>query len=137
MDSWVKKLNSKGIRCTAMRLAVIQTIRKTKKPLSPIQIFDLTRQKNPKLGLVTVYRTIEILEREGLIEHIHHFDNCQTVLPVGEGHQHVLLCIKCGAAVHFKGMELKNIFDQINKETGFQIKEHWMQLAGLCPACKS
>lgn len=137
MDSWVKKLNSKGIRITAMRLAVMETIRKTKKALSPLQIFDLTRQDHPHLGLVTVYRTIELLEREGLIEQIHHFENCQGILPAGEGHQHVLLCVKCGNAIHFDGIDLSNLFHTISQETGFQIKEHWMQLSGICPECKT
>lgn len=137
MDNWLKKLNSKGIRVTAMRLAVIETIQKTKKALSPLQIFDLTRKDHPHLGLVTVYRTIEILEKEGLIEHLHHFENCQAVIPRGEGHQHVLVCKKCGNVVHFDGIDLSTLLQTINKETGFQVQEHWMQLSGVCPNCKS
>lgn len=135
MDNWEKKLNEKGIRCTESRLAVIRTIQSSKKALSPLQIFDLSRKECPHLGLVTVYRTLEILERQGLLERVHKNDNCQTVLPAGEGHQHILLCAYCDKAIHFEGEDLSDLFFHIQKNTGFQIKEHWLQLIGICPDC--
>ena len=133
--NWEQQLNTQGVRLTASRRIVMNIIVNSPKALTPLEIYDLARQQSTKLGLVTVYRTLEILERHNLIERIHQAGNCHTILPTAQGHQHVLICSRCGNAVHFEGEDLGLLFERVEEQSGYQIEDHWLQLFGICPTC--
>jgi Fe2+ or Zn2+ uptake regulation protein len=135
-QDWLEKLQESGYRKTDRCEAIVSAILLSQKALDPMEIFDQVRKKYPGLGLVTVYRTIQKLEELGLIQRLHQNDDCHRVLPAIQGHQHILICSKCGNVVYFEGDNLGCLFDGISKQTGFDIKEHWLQLFGLCPNCK-
>lgn len=137
LDSWLAKLQSTGCRLTGARRAVVQVMQSSERALTPVEIFDAARKHNPNLGLVTVYRTLEKLESLGLIQRVHHQQGCQAFLRAGIGHQHLLLCEHCGRAVLFEGDDLEALFARVGKQTGFEIKSHWLQLYGLCQECKA
>jgi len=133
--NWEQQLISKGVRMTLPRRIVIDIIANSLKALTPLEIYDLARQQSANLGLVTVYRTLEILERHNLIERIHQTGNCHTILPAVQGHQHVLICSHCGSATHFQGEDLDPLFKRVAEQSGYLIEDHWLQLFGICPAC--
>lgn len=137
LDSWLAKLQSTGCRLTGARRAVVQVMQSSERALTPVEIFDAARKRNPRLGLVTVYRTLEKLESLGLIQRVHHEQGCQAFLRAGIGHQHLLLCEHCGRAVLFYGDDLEALFARVGEQTGFEIKSHWLQLYGLCQECKA
>jgi len=86
--------------------------------------------------LVSVYRTLEKLEELELVQRVHQPQGCQAFITAGTGHQHLLLCQKCGEATLFEGDELDGLITSVARRTGYQIKEHWLQLFGLCENCK-
>jgi len=88
------------------------------------------------LGLVTVYRTLEKLEELGLIQRVHQTHGCQAFIASGNGHEHLLICTKCGMTVRFSGDELDPLIQSISYKTGYKVEEHWLQLFGLCLECK-
>jgi Fe2+ or Zn2+ uptake regulation protein len=103
--------------------------------LIPVDVFDAARSKDPRLGLVTVYRTLEKLEQIGLVQRLHREEGCQALLPAGVGHQHFLFCEGCREVVLFDGDDLEGLFSRVSQQSGFEIREHWLQLSGLCPDC--
>jgi Fe2+ or Zn2+ uptake regulation protein len=88
------------------------------------------------LGLVSVYRTLEKLEELRLVQRVHQPQGCQAFIAAGEGHQHFLLCQRCGRVTFFEGDDLEKLIGKISNKTGYQIREHWLQLFGLCENCK-
>ncbi len=108
----------------------------SQRALTPVEVYDAARKSDPRLGLVTVYRTLEKLEEIGLIQRVHQEQGCQAFLRAGQGHQHILLCERCGRAVLFEGDDLNGLFDRIGRQTGFEIREHWLQVSGICSECK-
>jgi Fur family ferric uptake transcriptional regulator len=135
-QKWESQLSQAGYRITQPRRAILDIIAETERPLTPVEIFDLARAQSAGIGLVTVYRTIEKLEELHLVEHVHHLGDCQTVFRCSEQHQHLLICTQCGSSYYFDGLEVEDQFNQIGKKFGFQITEHWLQLAGLCEECQ-
>jgi Fur family ferric uptake transcriptional regulator len=103
--------------------------------LGPVDIFDQARLKYPKMGLVTVYRTLDILNELGLVERVHQTEGCHMYLRAANGHEHIMLCKKCGKAAYFSGDDLGPLIQKISEESGFLIQEHWLQLHGLCKDC--
>jgi Fe2+ or Zn2+ uptake regulation protein len=105
--------------------------------LTPVEVYNKTRKGYPGLGLVSVYRTLEKLEKLGLVQRVHLTKGCQGFVKAGDGHQHLMICTNCGKAVLFEGDQLDSLFNIVAKNTGFQIESHWLQVFGLCKACQS
>ena len=135
-ELWLAQLQENGYRITAARRAVVETVEKSTRALTPLEVYDMARKKYRALGLVTVYRTLEKLEELHLIQRVHQPMGCQAFISTGQGHQHLLLCQNCGQAAFFEGDDLKVLTKSIAKKTGYQISEHWLQLFGLCANCR-
>jgi Fe2+ or Zn2+ uptake regulation protein len=135
-ENWLTQLQKNGYRLTESRRAVVETVAATDRALTPIEVFDIARQHNPALGLVTVYRTLEKLEELHLIQRVHQPQGCQAFIAASQTHQHLLLCQNCGQVKFFEGDDLDALILAISKKTGYQIREHWLQLFGLCQACQ-
>lgn len=133
---WLTQLQENGYRLTAARRAVVETVQAATHALTPLQVYDLARKKYPALGLVSVYRTLEKLEELHLIQRVHQPQGCQAFISAGTGHQHLLLCQNCGRVEFFEGDDLDVLTEGIAQRTGYQIKEHWLQLFGLCQNCQ-
>jgi Fur family transcriptional regulator, ferric uptake regulator len=135
--NWLEKLQQNGYRLTESRRMVVEIIAGSSRALSPLEVYDLARQEQAGLGLVTVYRTIEKLEELGLIQRVHQPEGCQAFIAAFTGHQHLILCSRCGKVEFFDGDNLDALFHSIGEETGYQVREHWLQLFGVCAECQS
>ena len=129
-------MTQNGYRLTGSRRTVVEIIANSTRALSPLELYDLARAMHVGLGLVTVYRTLEKLEELGLIQRVHQPQGCQAFIAAFTGHQHLILCSRCGKVVFFAGDNLDPLFQAIGHQTGYLVKEHWLQLFGLCQDCK-
>lgn len=136
VETWLSALQEHGYRLTGARRAVVEVVAATPRALTPLEVFAAARLSDPALGLVTVYRTLEKLEELQLIQRVHQPQGCQAFIPAGQGHQHLLLCQKCGRALFFEGDDLEPLFTSLAQRTGYSIQEHWLQLFGLCQTCR-
>ena len=133
---WLAQLQAQGYRLTAPRRAVVDIVARSTHLLSPAEVYERTRRRHPAIGLVTVYRTLEKLEDLGLIQRVHQPGGCHAFIASAAGHQHLLICQDCGLAEYFSGDDLEPLMKTIGRSSGYAIKEHWLQLFGLCAACK-
>ena len=137
MQEWERVLVQAGCRLTAARRAVIQVLAATTAPLPPGVIRQRASGIYPRLGLVTVYRTLDLLERFALVRRVHQENGCHGYLPASPGHQHAILCRTCGQATEFSGSEdLDGLMTRVERDTGYRVEEHLLQLVGLCPTCQ-
>ncbi len=136
VQNWLTQLQENGYRLTDARRAVVEIIAASQHALTPVEVYDAAREQYPALGLVTVYRTLEKLEELGLIQRVHQPQGCQAFITAGQGHQHLLLCSKCGRTTLFEGDDLGRFIKSVSRKTGYQINEHWLQLFGLCEDCR-
>ncbi len=136
VENWLTEFRSQGYRLTDARRAVVETVAKSPRALTPAEIHDLAKEQYPKLGLVTVYRTLEKLEELNLVQRVHQEQGCNAYLAHAEGHQHLLICQKCKKAVYFDGDDLNASFAKVGEKHGFIVQEHWLQLFGICEECR-
>lgn len=134
---WLEKLQENGYRLTDSRRTVVEIVAGSERALSPLEVYDLARAKHAGLGLVTVYRTLEKLEELGLIQRVHQPQGCQAFVAAFNGHQHLILCSKCGKVQFFAGDNLETLIQTIGQQTGYVIQDHWLQLFGLCDDCRA
>ena len=137
-QAWLSQLKSNGYRLTNARKAVVKTVAGTTFALNPLEVYEQAKSVCPSLGLVSVYRTLEKLEALNLIQRVHQPDGCNAYLPHAKGHQHLIICHRCGKAEYFEGEEDMDLFfERVAGEHGFTVIQHWLQLFGVCSDCKS
>jgi Fur family transcriptional regulator, ferric uptake regulator len=133
---WIAALKAHGYRISASLQVVVDVIASSPRVLSPVQVYDRVRRDNSKIGLVTVYRTLEKLEEIGLVQRVHQPSGCQAFIAANAGHQHILICENCGLVEFFSGDKLDSLMSSVAHETGYRISGHWLQLFGLCTKCQ-
>ena len=130
-------LKRHGYKLTTQRRVVIRTVVATPNHLTPSAIYEKVRQDYPTIGLVTIYRTLEILVKLGLICEVHSGGSCGSyLLKRPSEHHHHLICSECGAVVDFTGCDLSQLEQRLSLETGFKVADHLLEFIGLCQACQ-
>lgn len=137
MVDWEQRIADEGLRVTAPRRAVIEVIRQAKKPLSPQDVLRQAKAFHRELGLVTVYRVLNLLLDLKLVRRVHFEHGCHHYLPASPGHYHTLICQHCGRATEFiGGDDIIPLIARVEAQTGYTIQEHLLQLSGQCPTCQ-
>ena len=129
-------LADRGYKLTRPRRAVLRVLTEASASLSPAEIHVLAQAQYAQTGLVTVYRTLEVLEACGAVRKVHQAGGCHSYALVSEAHAHHIICAKCHAVVEFDGCDLTELFKRVKRRTGYTIEEHWLELFGVCPACR-
>ena len=126
-----------GYRLTRPRRSVLQVLMESDDCLRPEEIHVRARRYCPTLGLVTVYRTLSLLSALDHVRRVHHEDGCHGYARTELTHGHHLICRDCLQVVEFPGMDdLSHLIDPIERETGFLVEDHMLELRGVCPACQ-
>ncbi len=139
MDTVVEQakiIQDAGHRLTKARLAVLEVLAAADNVLDAAEILSLGRQIHPRLGRVSVYRTLELLSKLGLARKAHNSGGCHSFGRVGRPEGHYLLCRTCGIVAEFPCVGLGGLLDAIAQQSGFTIRGHLLQLEGVCPDCK-
>ena len=129
-------LRQHGYKLTPQRRVVIQTIVSSQDHLTPSAMYKKVHQEHPNIGLVTIYRTLGILAKLGLICELHAGGSCRSYAISARGHHHHLICSNCGAVVDFTGYDLSRLEQRLFRETGFEVADHLLEFIGLCQACQ-
>lgn len=133
------ELKSRGLRCTAQRKAILDTMMKNQgKHLSPEEIYGLVKINTPEIGVATVYRTLLILEDMGIVRKINLDDGkgrYELNINEEDHHHHHLICEKCGSVSGVKYDLLELLEEQIMKENEFLVTNHSVKFYGYCKEC--
>jgi Fur family ferric uptake transcriptional regulator len=129
-------LRQHGYKLTSQRRAVIRAIASTLDHLTPAAIYQKVHQDHPTIGLVTIYRTLEILARLELVCELHAGGSCHSYTIGAPEHHHHLICSSCGEVVDFSGYDLSPLEERLSRETGFEIEGHLLEFIGRCQNCQ-
>ncbi len=129
-------LRQNAYKLTPQRRAVLKAIAASHDHLTPQVIYKRVKSKYPAIGLVTVYRTLEILAGLDLVCRVHAGDNCRSyLLKRPSGHHHHIICQTCGTVIDFTGCHLGGLERRLSQRTGFRIKGHLLEFNGQCRDC--
>jgi Fur family ferric uptake transcriptional regulator len=130
-------LKQSGYKFTPQRRAVIEAAVSSHDHLTPAAIYEKVHQDHPNIGLVTVYRTLAVLDKLGLICEVHAGGSCRSyLLRRPDEHHHHLLCSACGRVVDFADCDLGELEGRLSRQTGFRVEGHLLEFLGLCPSCQ-
>lgn len=130
-------LSANGYKLTRPRLAVLKVVAEAHASLSPAEIHVRAQKLYPQTGLVTVYRTLEVLAECGAVRKVHQSDGCHSYATASAGHAHHVICEQCHAVTEFDECDLGDLLRKVQQRTGYTIASHWLEVFGLCPVCKA
>jgi Fur family ferric uptake transcriptional regulator len=133
----ITKLRQRGYKLTPQRRAVLNVIVTSQEHLTPTAIHEKVQQEHPGIGLVTIYRTLGIFSKLGVICKVNPEGSSQSYLiRRASEHHHHLICSVCGTVVEFTTCDLGELEQRLSRETGFKIEGHLLEFAGCCPDCQ-
>jgi Fe2+ or Zn2+ uptake regulation protein len=135
-SQWLERLKQNGYRLTESRRAVVHLVAEREYLLNPLEIYEEARRTHPRLGLVSVYRTLDRLAQPGLSERVRQPDGCNAYIAARQGQLQLLICQNCRKVSYFSGDRLGALVETVEGESGFLVKDHWLQLIGLCSLCQ-
>lgn len=130
-------LRQRGYKITPQRRTIIGAIIDTHEHLTPTAIHELVKRENTSIGLVTIYRTLEMLAELGLICETHAGGSCRSYLMRRPAeHHHHLICSDCGKVIDFTDCALGELERKLTEETKFKINSHLLEFLGQCRECR-
>ncbi|CAN5559161.1 Fur family transcriptional regulator [soil metagenome] len=124
----IGKMRGRGYKATPQRVAVLEALEAEQH-----QSLEGIRKRCPKVGLVTVYRTLDLLGRLGLVRRLDLGDGPRYEL--AENHHHHLICELCGRISEFDECPL-DIQRLPLRKSGFEPHSHSLEVYGQCAECK-
>ena len=119
------------------REQILDIFLKTERHPSINDLYDLVRKKNPKIGLATVYRTMEVICDAGLARKLDFGDGTKHYEhKYKHKHHHHLICLECGKIIEITSSKLEQVQRQLAKKHGFTIARDTMKIFGTCKTCK-
>ncbi len=135
-----KHLEKNESRLTPQREAVIRVlINNDTGHLTAEDIFLQTKRYLPEIGLATVYRSLELLEKLNVVYRLDYGDGqsrYELTRANEEHYHHHLICVQCGAISEFNDDLLGDIEKQIAAESDFHITDHCLRFFGYCKNCR-
>jgi Fur family ferric uptake transcriptional regulator len=135
-DTIADRFRAGGHKLTQPRRAIVHVLLAADCPLSPAEIQIHGQALCSELGLVTVYRTLELMEEIGLVRPVHLANGCHGYVLATPGHTHHVVCERCHAVVEITGCDLGDFLDAVAAYTGYTITGHWLEISGVCEQCQ-
>lgn len=134
------ELMARGVRMTRQRRVILSVIETAKQHLEAAQILRRARKLDPAVDRVTVYRTIGLLKRHGLIDELdllhirgdkHFYERHHR-----RDHMHVA-CLRCGKIIEHESDLFERLKGQVERDCGFHIVVTRLEMGGYCPKCRA
>jgi Fur family ferric uptake transcriptional regulator len=128
LEAAIAKMRGRGYKATRQRLAVLAAI-----SAGQHQGLDEIRARCPEVGMVTVYRTLDLFSGLGLVRRLDL--GCGTRYELAEDHHHHLICEDCGNVVEFEWcpLDLQSL-PRLGGE--FEVRAHSVEVYGTCSDCR-
>ena len=132
-------LAQRGIRMTGPRRAILNVIETANKHLDASQILRKAQKSDPSVDRSTVYRTLGLLKRQGLIDELdlmhlngegHYYER-----KLGRDHIH-MACLRCGKIIEFVSERFDSLKTQLEQECRFRILVARLEVGGYCTECR-
>ena len=142
---WHGRFRNAGYRLTLPRQVILKILSNTSKHLSAEEIYLAVHRIYPAVGLTTVYRTLELLVRLGIISKFDFGDGrSRYELTAGKEkkHHHHSICTNCGKVIDYtdfideENEVLNKVEKKLSQKYNFKINSHQVHFYGLCDKCR-
>jgi len=129
----------RGIRMTQQRRAILSVMETASKHLDAGQILRKAQKLDASVDRSTVYRTLKLLKRQGLIDELdlmhingegHYYER-----KLGRDHIH-MACLRCGKITEFVSDDFERLKQQVERDCRFLVVVSRLEIGGYCATCR-
>ncbi|MEN3006038.1 Fur family transcriptional regulator [Dehalobacterium formicoaceticum] len=130
-----------NLRITPQRKAILEILYNYRgNHLEVENIYELltVKDNNKRIGLATVYRTMELFEKIGIVSRLS-MENSSAryeLIMYDKLMHHHLICLKCGQLVELDDRIAEEFKNRILEDKGFEVADKSMKIYGYCSSCK-
>ena len=130
-------LRATGYRITPQRQIVLEVVETSAEHLDAEAIYQRAREKDPKISLATVYRTLTVLKDKGLIEQrfLARDHAREHYEPVGAPEHYHFTCLGCRKVIEFQSPRVTQMTTELHRDLGVEVAHACICLEGYCQTC--
>lgn len=125
-----------SLRPTRQRRAVSEVLSSITKFSSAQEVHALLISRGEKVGLATVYRTLQALAETGTIDVLRNDGGEARYRACSTDHHHHLVCTVCSKTTEISAPEVEIWTEKIAREKGYVISGHTIEVFGVCKNCR-
>jgi Fe2+ or Zn2+ uptake regulation protein len=130
-------LRTAGRRTTSQRALILDVLRHGPAHLDADEVYRRAKERDPRLSLSTVYRTLSLLKELGQVEEEHLAEEHHHYEAKGSGEHYHLICLGCGQVVEFTSALASQIKAEQETSSGYIVTGVHVDLTGYCSACRA
>jgi Fur family ferric uptake transcriptional regulator len=135
VESAAQLLRAQGLRMTPQRLAIVRETMATTGYIVPAEVIARVQAQMPGVSAATVYRTLERLERLGVLTHVH-LESGLGYHRIDEAPHAHLTCTACGVQIELSRDSLRMLEGVVERDQGFRADFTHHAVSGLCNDCR-
>ncbi len=137
MEAFRAFLRDHNLPVTAQRQAIAEVVLESERHLSADDVERDLAVRGVMVGTATVYRTLEVLVRSGLVVERDFGEGFKRYEPARDEPQHEhLLCTVCGNVTEFSDERLERMTTLVAETHGYARQRHRLVIFGVCPDCQ-
>ena len=122
-------------RRTRSQEQILKVLKKLNCAISAQDLYVDLRKQNQSMGLATVYRSLEALKLEGVIQ-VRTLTNGESLYSLVQEDRHHLTCLQCGQSIAIEECPVHELEENLHQSHRFKIYYHTLEFFGLCPKCQ-
>ncbi|RKD31245.1 Fur family transcriptional regulator [Thermohalobacter berrensis] len=135
METLLKVLKEKGYKITPQRIAIYRVLNNTKEHPSAEIIYKKLEKEFPTMSLATIYKTLEIFKKSGLVQELNVGENSFRYDANVKDHPHII-CLKCNKVDDLPENLFTHLKDEVGKVSDYKVLSKQLYFYGYCPVCK-
>lgn len=135
ISKFIEGCRDRGLALTHQRMAIYRALARTDEHPTADAIYRRVHVRYPTISLATVYKTLETLQKAGLVSKYAFFSEAARYDANLAPHHH-RLCVKCGRVEDFYDPSLDRLPSLVGAPKRFEVLDCQVQVNGLCPRCR-
>ncbi len=133
-----QRLREEDVKLTNQRRLIVRVLAQCRDEHPSVdELHSIVREEDPDVGLATVYRTLDLLQRLDLVQTLDVGDGrTRYELATGMHQHHHLLCLQCGKIEEVDRDLLGAVEDTVEELAGFRVVDHELKMFGVCRNCQ-
>ena len=121
-------------KMTRQRQVILDELCHTRTHPTADQLFERVRKRLPRIGLATVYRNLDSMDKAGLIRRLD--DGAQRRYDADLSRHYHVRCLHCGSIDDIFDLEFCSPSDALRSANDFEIVDYHLEFLGICPKCR-
>lgn len=125
-----ERCEAKGLRMTGQRRVIAQVLEDSDDHPDVEELHARVNTLDPRISLATVYRTVRLLDEEGILDKLEFGDGRARYEDAERAHHDHLIDLDTGAVIEFVDEEIEALQEKIARKLGYELRGHRMELFG-------